>query len=330
MTLKVGMIGGAGHLHYVVNGIREVPGARLCAVAAGCPEEDVHAVGERMRADDTVRSYTDYRDMLDREELDIVGVAPFYYLHAEIAAAALSSGVAVFCEKPLALDLEGLDTLRRIWQRSGLPVGIMLDFRYHPAFAKARELVREGAIGTPTVAYAQKSYKRGNRADFYRQRETFGGIVPWVGIHAIDWTRWVSGREYRAVCAHHTKLHRPDYPGMEDAAGAMYILENGATATMSFDFLRPAGAPTHGDDRLRLLGENGALEIRDETLQLIDREGARMIDPGDSGPGCFADFAESVRDPAHVCRISPEDAFRVTEIALKTRQAGDMGEWVDL
>jgi predicted dehydrogenase len=331
MTLKIGMIGAAGHVNYVTAGIQELGDARLCAVAAGCAEEDVASVAARMKAGEDVARYADYRELLAQEDLDIVGISPYYYLHAEISAASLEAGMAVFCEKPVSLDLPGLARVREARERSGRPLGMMLAFRYDPVFATARRLVAEGAIGSPTVAYGQKSYKRGNRPEFYRKRETFGGIIPWVGIHALDWVRWVSGCDYRRACAHHTKLHRPDYPGMEDAAGVTMVMDNGGTAVMSFDFLRPAGAPTHGDDRLRLLGERGALEIIGNRLQLITETGVENIDVPANGPGCFADFARSVADPSqNTCRISSGDVLRVTEIALKTRMSADLEQWVDL
>ena len=321
MTLRIGLVGAAGHVNYVTTGIQELGDAALVAVAPGCPAED----GARLRkiGGETATFYADYHDLL-AQVLDIVAVSPLYYLHAEVTVAALRAGHAVYCEKPLALTLESLADVREAQAASGLPIGIMLDFRYHPTFHAARRLVAEGAIGTPTVAYGQKSYKRGNRPDFYRQRETFGGITPWVGIHAIDWVRYVAGVDYRAVTSQHVKLHRPDYPDMEDAATCIYELANGGSAVMSFDFLRPAGAPTHGDDRLRILGEKGALEIREDCgLELITADGVQTIEPAAPPHGSFADFALSVIDPGHTCITSTEDALRVTEIALRTRDAAD-------
>ncbi len=322
MTLRVGLVGGAGHVNYVTDGIRELGDAALVAVAPGCPEED----GERLRkiGGGTATYYADYHELLP--QVDIVAVAPFFYLHAEITVAALRAGCAVYCEKPLALDHASLAQVREAWTTSKKPLGIMLNFRYYPTFFTARKLVAEGAIGTPTVAYGQKSYKRGKRPDFYRKRETFGGITPWVGIHAIDWVRYVAGVEYRSVMSQHSKLHCPDYPDLEDAATCLYELANGGTAVMSFDFLRPAGAPSHGDDRLRILGGEGAIEVREDLgLELITATGVERIEPQKPALGPFADFARSVLDPHHTCLISSEDALRVTEIALRTRDAADTG-----
>jgi len=331
MPMRIGIIGGAGHIGYVVAGLAELEDAVICAVAPGCAEEDIEIVKSRAGGAPDAKAYADYRELLDRERPDIVAVSPFYYLHAEVSCEALKRGTAVYCEKPLALTLEALEQVRRAHEESGAPVGMMLDFRYQPAFHTARKLVEAGAIGTPTVGYSQKSYKRGTRPEFYRKRATFGGIIPWVGIHAIDWFRWVSGQEYVSVCGHHAKLHRPDYPEMEDAATCLFELENGGTAVMSFDFLRPQGAATHGDDRLRVLGEKGAIEARGrDWLELVTEQGAEQVPVEAPERGTFADFALSVLDTDHVCRITSADALRVTEIVLRARDAADRHERIDL
>ena len=332
MTLRIGIIGGAGHTDYVPNGIAELGDATVCAIARGGPGDDLEQIRQSSRAAPGVAAYDDYRELLSRETPDIVAVLPEFHLHAEIAAEALRRGIPVFCEKPLALTLDGVDRVRQARQASGTPLGMMLAFRYAPSFYTARKLVRQGAIGQPAVGYAQKSYKHGTRPDFYRKRATFGGIIPWIGIHAIDWFQWISGRTYRAVTAFHSKLHYyPDYPEMEDAATCLFELDNGGTAVMSFDFLRPEGAPTHGDDRLRLVGDEGAIEVRGDTgVELITKKGVVHVAPSAPPHGLFADFALSVKDRNHTGLLGGDEAIRITEIALKTRDAADRHERVAL
>lgn len=332
MPVQVAIIGATGHIQYVIEGIREIPGARICALAPGGPEESIEAIRLRVQPAPDAAVYGDYRKLLDREKPDVVVVTPRFHRHAEAACAALERGIAVYSEKPLALTLESLETVRAIQQKSKAPIGIMLNFRYAPTFSTARTLVADGRIGRPAAAYAQKSYKRGNRPDYYKKRAEFGGIIPWVGIHAIDWLRWVGGWELTAVYGCHTKLFRPDYPEMEDAATCLFETDNGGSAVMSFDFLRPPGAPTHGDDRLRIAGEKGVIEVRDaeERLEYIDAAGVHGVRLEEPKLGPFADFVTSLLNPGHTCRISTEDALRVTEIALKARDAADQKKRVEL
>lgn len=324
--LRVAVVGAAGHHPYITKGIEEFEGAELCAVAQGCAEEDMAQIRRCYGAGPEIPGYGDFREMLDREEPDVLAVTPFFYLQAGVSLEALRRGIPVFSEKPLAHSLEDLAALREEQRKAGVPVGIMLDFRYAPGCATAHRIVQSGGIGVPTVGYCQKSYKFGTRADYYRRRETYGGTIPWIGIHAIDWFRWVTGCEYTAVSAQHVKLHRPDYPGMEDAATCLFELDNGGSVVMSFDFLRPKGAPTHGDDRLRLAGEKGVIEFRGQSsLEWITEEGVQEPPMEKPSPEIFADFLLSIFDPSHICRISTDDAFKATEVALKAREAADTG-----
>lgn len=332
--MRIGLIGASGHYGFVLDGLRELSdlGAELVAVAPGCMDEDLSPLLRCLDAGGRRPGiFPDYRRMLDEARLDLVGVNPPYHLHAEVCAAALARGVAPYCEKPLALDLASLASLRRAQQLSGRPVGLMLNYRYESAFHTARLLVQSGAIGEPVLGYAQKSYKLGRRPDFYRRRETFGGLIPWVGIHAIDWFQWVSGRRFAAVTARHGNHAASRYPGLEDHAVCLFELDNGGSAVMSFDYLRPGGADGHGDDRLRLMGSAGSLEIRHPGfMEVTTADGPLRFEITKPRHGPFGDFARAAADGSHACLISTAEAFAVTEIALRAREAADTGERVRL
>lgn len=330
MGIRVGLVGASGHWSFVVGGIDQIDGAEFVAFSPGCDGEDMARVAQHKAAEGAA-VFTDYRKMLDQASLDVVGVNPFYYLHTEVAAEALQRGIPVFCEKPLALELDLLESLRRVQASSGTPVGMMLNLRYEPMFYTARCLVEQGVIGQPSIGYGQKAYKLGTRPSFYEKRETFGGLIPWVGIHAIDWFRWVSGCEFESVYGIQSNLHAPQYPGMEDNATCLFGLEAGGSAVMSFDFLRPLAATSHGDDRLRLVGSDGVIDIRwPDAMEVITKEGPMDLELKSPPYGVFADFIQSLSNPAHSCMISTEDAFRVTEISLKARDAADRQEKVEL
>jgi len=89
-------------------------------------------------------------------------------------------------EKPLATELEHLSKLERVVDRTGTQVSAMLDMRLEPEIRTVRDVISRGLIGEPILATAQKSYKFGNsRPWFYKRLETYGGTIPWIGIHAI-------------------------------------------------------------------------------------------------------------------------------------------------
>ena len=80
-------------------------------------------------------------------------------------------------------------------------------------FQAAREAVQQGAIGEPILISSQKSYKYGaKRPWFYKERRTYGGTIPWVGIHALDYMKWVSGQKYTYVAAYEGNKAHPQSP----------------------------------------------------------------------------------------------------------------------
>ena len=89
---------------------------------------------------------------------------------------------------------------------------------------------------------------------FFRTRSSYGGTIPWVGIHAIDWIRWFAGREFVTVRASHSTRHNFDHDELEVTALCHFTLEQDVFASANIDYLRPRGAPTHGDDRVRVAG----------------------------------------------------------------------------
>lgn len=152
MSARIGLIGATGHAGYVLDGLREIEGASLCAVAPGLPEEDLSS--HPVVREHGPRFHADPLEMLDAGKLDVVAVNTFFYLNSRFCREALERGIPAFCEKPLVLDLPDLRELRAGQEKTRVPVGIMLAFRYDPLFRAARELVRTGAIGEPALGYA--------------------------------------------------------------------------------------------------------------------------------------------------------------------------------
>jgi len=328
MSLSLVIVGSAGHVGYVLSDLAAYPQVRFTAYAPSYPEEDVARYG-RPDADGTApRGYDDWRAMLDAERPDIVVVAGRYDLNAPIAIEAARRGCHVISEKPAATTLDGLAALRDAVQRSGIIYTSMLAIRYQPPYYTARQLVSQGIIGTPYLINGQKSYKWGAaRPDWYADPAKYGNTMAWVGIHAFDFCRWIADVDFCEVSAYHANCVHTERPGCQDVATVAARLTNGGCASFSMDFLRPAGAATHGDDRARIVGSQGVLEVRDEgrRLQVItaDRDVADwpLVDPGRT---FFGDFVGAVEGTGSLL-ITADEAFRVTEFALKAAQSADDG-----
>ncbi len=155
--------------------------------------------------------------------------------------------------------------------------------------------------------------------------------MPWIAIHAIDYVRWTTGLEMTQVFGFQGNGAHPEYGRCEDQGGVVFQLNNRGTALIHFDYLRPAQAPTHGDDRLRIAGSKGIIEVKDGATRaeiMTHNEAPRDL-PLPQKKSLLRDFIEALESGAQPI-ITTEDSFRVTEIALKAREAADEGRIVDL
>jgi predicted dehydrogenase len=327
------VIAAQGHYGDIVTGIPLVKACRLVGVARSFADEPLEKITTTPAWSPTVPIYDDYRKMLDELEPDIVAVFAPYARNGQVNIEAVQHGCHVISEKPVASTLKDLDTLRAERDRMKVRVAAMLTMRFQPGFVAARRAVKDGCIGEPLLISAQKSYKWGGRPWYFKRRKDYGGSIPWVAIHAIDFIRFVTGLEFKSVTARQAvKLHK-DYPESEDCGALLFDMSNGGQATLTFDFLRPAPAGSHGDDRLRVAGTRGVVEVRvaEQTVcELIsDERAAAALPLAADEHNAFVDFVASLRG-GHSPALSDEDAFRATEVALKARDAADQRLTVEL
>jgi predicted dehydrogenase len=320
MNLSLAIIGASGHTNLVLPDLANAAQVRFCAYAPSFSGEDVTAY-----ASCGARRYEEWQQMLDAERPQVVVACGRYDLNGLLAAAALERGCHVISEKPAGQSLAQVARLRELVAASGLVYGIMLNMRYEAPFYTARQLVQRGLIGEPYLISAQKSYRWGRRPVWYGEREHYGNTMTWIGIHAFDLARWIGGVGFGAVWARQGNLVHAERPACQDVATVLVALENGGSAVFNLDYLRPEAAPTHGDDRLRIAGERGVLEICDlgRRLQVTTADQHVAAWPlQEAGRTVFADFLAAVEGRGPML-ISAEEAFSVTEFAIRVGVAAE-------
>ncbi|WP_245954527.1 Gfo/Idh/MocA family protein [Paenibacillus flagellatus] len=319
------IIGCTGHAYYTINGLKTRGSGELAGIAPGSPGETIGPLA-RLAANSGHNpiEYGDYREMLDREKPDIAVVACHFGDHAKVAAEALHLGCHVFVEKPAATTFADLERLKEAYARSGKRLSAMLAYRYIPAFEAAKAAVDRGAIGRIRLLQAQKSYRLNERGAPYRSRVTYGGTIPWVGSHAIDWLYWFSRERFASVYAAHSSEHNRGHGELELTAQCLFVMTGDVFGTVSIDYLRPDGASAASDDRLRIVGTKGTIEIgpRGVLADFGDGEGERPL-PLAPRRDMFAEFMDHIANPEAPYSISAEDSFYVTEACLRARQAAD-------
>lgn len=322
--MKIVIIGYRGHWGYVLQNLAKLPEVEVAAISgAGDPCEPMADILKKYYKGDFAM-YDDYRKMLAEVECDLAVVDGPFHLHAEICVECLKYDRHVFCEKPIALTLEDLEKIEEALDNAapGTRIASMVGLRTEPAFHAAYRAVSSGAIGKVQMVNARKSYKLGQRRDFFKKRETYGGTIPWVGSHALDWILWFSGSDFKTVGAFHSSAENRDHGDLEMTCAVMCQMENGVIGTASIDYWRPHTAPTHGDDQVRVAGTDGVIEVAHGKCTLINEGGVKEIELAENR-GIFYDFVRAIIDGTPGI-VSSHETIELTRGCLAARDDADM------
>ncbi len=208
--LRVAMIGygfmGATHSQgwRVAPRFFDLPAEPVMQVVVGRNED---AVGAAARKWGWAEHATDWREVIARDDIDVVDVVTSGDSHAEIAIAALEAGKHVLCEKPLANTVAEAEAMVAAAARAGAAgTQSMVGFTYRrvPAVAYARSLIADGRIGT--VRQIRASYRQDWLMDaeapltWRLQKERAGsGSLGDIGVHAVDLAEHLTGLQLTAV-----------------------------------------------------------------------------------------------------------------------------------
>lgn len=323
--LKAVLIGSRGHWGYFKNAVERIDRINWCAYSTGCEDSPQRVADAAAEMGKNIKIYDDYREMLDVEKPDVAVIDGPFHLHAEMCCEVLKRNIHCFCEKPIALTLEDLKRIEDTYKNCapGVEIISMVGLRAEPAFLTAYRYVQQGAIGKVKMVNTRKSYKLGNRPAFYKERATYGGTIPWVGSHALDWVLWFSGaKSFKSIHAVHSTSDNRDHGELEMTALVSAVMDNGVLASASIDYLRPSTAPTHGDDRVRVAGTDGVIEVMHREVKLINSDGEQTLEQVPER-GIFYDFALHLLDGEEAL-VDAAQTFELTRACLVARDTADV------
>lgn len=328
--MKICFIGNSGH---GASAVSEFTPEMMLEVAGYCPGfqgENLDGLERAFRKKElNPPLFSSPEEMLSAGKPDILVVDTMFCQHSKWTEWALNNGIHVYCEKPLATEPEALHSLSMTAKQSAASLWGILPTRYMPWFYTAKQLIDQGAIGKIRMFQGQKSYKLGTRPDFFRSKELFGGITPWVSIHLIDLILWISGCPCQKISSFQSSSDNFGYGDLEMISMTTMELDGEILAHVSADYYRPAAAPTHGDDRLRIVGTKGVLEVRSQELTLIDRNGLQSISLMQPERDVFADFYYHLEHPELSVPLNCNGIYS-SFVCLKAREAAETGKTLSL
>lgn len=326
--LKVVSIGGFGHSVFVFDDMMGMKEAELIGLSPAYEGEDISFfTGHDLCRG--VREYNEYNQMIEETQPDVAVISTRLDIIPEVIITAANAGCHIIAEKPLALDLETLKKVYEAVDENGVKLTAMLSMRSEPQFVAAKKIYDSGMIGEAVIVNGRKSYKWGSRADWMGEREKYGGTIGWVGIHALDFTNFITGLSFRSVAAMRGNFSHPERPACEDNCTMILELSNGGHATVSVDLLRPQSASTHGDDWIRVVGTKGVLEARgsDLTCTVLVDSGKPVKHEIPEKAKIFREFFLAVKGDNSI-KIPQEESFLLTHASLCGQVSAETGKFV--
>ncbi|MHA1411074.1 MAG: Gfo/Idh/MocA family protein [Promethearchaeota archaeon] len=212
--LKVGFIGTGTIFDLNVLGYLENPDVEIISLCNRTVDK-AKQKKKKFNLGENVRIYSDYSEMLKKEDLDIVEILLPHHLHAEVTIKAAQSGVrAISVQKPMALSLEEAENMIEVCEESGTILSIYENFLFAPHIQKAKELISNDYIGDPsffrikTIIGVKGGWALNENAVLWRKDpRIIGGaekgspILFDNGWHAFSLAWWMFGEEIEKVFA---------------------------------------------------------------------------------------------------------------------------------
>jgi len=254
----------AKQIGYAVVGLGDIAQAVLPAFAHAGETSRLVAVcaGDRARAQAIAHEYRaaayhhdEFRQCLQREDVNAVFLASPNSMHAEFAVEAARAGVHVLCDKPMAVMADECRRMIRTSQSNRVKLMVTYRLGFHSAHARAIELVRSGAIGTPKTISSDYTLRIDDPDDPRLQRRLGGGSVYDLGVSCIHAARTLFDSEPAQVMAMTARTSRRHGGDVDDGTVALIRFPDERLAHLHTSFSEePSGV-------LRIFGDDGSIQL---------------------------------------------------------------------
>ena len=309
--VRVGIIGCGG----IANGkhmpsLHKLPNVKMVAFCDLIPQRAEDAKSQYGTPD--AQTYTDYHDLLARDDIEVVHVLTPNCAHAEISIAALMSGKHVMCEKPMAASYKEAQAMVEAAKESGKFLTIGYQTRSQMAHQYVRHMVERGELGEVYYVKAPSIRRRGVPlwGAFLDKEKQGGGPLIDIGTHSIDAAlslignydvESVTGSVYRkladtAMNSNEWGIWDPKDFEVEDSAMGWVKFKNGATMVVEASWV----LNYVGEANTVLCGTKGGVELRGDTVRINgEKDGSLFVT--DVKPNSTA------RDLFHGQNLTPEE-----------------------
>lgn len=322
-------LGWFGEVH--AETLATTPGVELAAV---CTRRSAR-LAEIADRHGVARRYTDYREMIADDTLDVIGIVTHVQDHRAIAVDALRAGKNVFLEKPMAVDAAECDAIIEAAEAGGGIFMVGHICRFDPRVAMAKEAIDQGRIGKIISMHARRNLSKVIGAQVCDSISALFGD----GIHDTDLMLWFNGAKPVSVYGREIHPGTCKYP---DGGWAMIQFDNEAIGVVESVWYLPESTPYAIDARMEIIGTEGALYINCGEAGLEIHDGAKVQMPDTvywpqilgRRHGVlqeeFRYFAQCVREGRQPERIGPAESRAAVAVMNAAEESARSGKVVAL
>ena len=267
--------GRAGMIH-ARNFMNKVPNAHMAAVV-----DVMEDAAKAAAAELGIPVWnTDYRKVLDNEDIHAVIVVSPTNLHKDIVIDCANAKKHIFCEKPMAINTQECDEMIEACEKNGVKLQIGFMRRHDSSFKEAKRLLEEGSIGDLVQIHSCTRGPSKPRSWMYDIKKS-NGILAEVNSHDIDAIRWFSGSEIKELYAVAGNFRNPEaalqYPDYYDSVLMNGIFENG----VQFSIDGAAYVQYGYDSKMEVIGTKGVIHVGRSDAEFVQ---CTTVENGTSTP----------------------------------------------
>lgn len=254
------------HIQAYLDNIKDIELVALCDIDTSKAEELI----KKFKLDKKISIYQDYKEMVGKENLDLVVIAVNSGKHAELSIECLRNKINVIVEKPMALSIKDADEMIKTAKKNKVKLCVSHQNRFNKSIQKLRKAIEGNKF--EKLFYGTAHVRWNRNKDYYDQArwrgtwEKDGGALMNQCIHNIDLLRWMMGGEIEEVFAYTNNLNHSYIEG-EDLGLAVIKFRNGSYGLIEGTVNT---YPQNLEETLYVFGEKGTVKIGGKSVNKID------------------------------------------------------------
>jgi predicted dehydrogenase len=257
-TIKIGIIGcgklaQSSHIGSFVNVLSDE--VKIIAVA----DINEHNLAEAKNKAGAEYTFRDYKQLIALDEIEAVSIVTPTSAHMQPTVDALNAGKHVLCEKPMAMNKAECDKMVEAADRNGKLLMIEQALRFNALFETLKAIVETGKIGRIFMLQCVSGHggpgKWNPEANWFMDKARGGGVLMDMGVHEVDFMRWVTGKEI-IQAGGMTRSFEKNARGADENSVAIFRFSDGTLGSLATSW-----AMRRGERKVTIYGTKGHLAL---------------------------------------------------------------------